>query len=739
MFWLWTILLNGGLGLAAYLLAGRVLRQPSGLPRALAAATLYWAGATFGTLGLGLAGRLDRTMLLAWVASALVAAVAASIVRRRNSQPDRLLDTEIARWDVPATVALGLVLWACLAIGTPSLMLPPKVVSDGPIYHLYFAARWWKAGRVFLIATPFGENAATYFPAGGEVWFTWLMTCWGGGRLAQVGQVPFLLMTGAAAYGMARELGAGASSALLATCIFVTSTPLLLFSFEGNVDTIFVAGYLTAAYFGLRFARGAGDAGSLVLAGLSAGLAWGTKPTAIVFVPILLAAGAVLILARKETWAARVGQIAILLGMSLLGIAYWYGRNALLTGNPLYPLHLRVFGATILEGWYTSEAMKLSQFHIPRELWPALVDIVLSVLDPRLAPFWIFAVLGVWRLGRGPGARRDAGWVWGFAAMAVLQVALYWLLIPYRTQQRFMFHALGLAVVPLARLLDRSAWLRYLAAVGVGVHLVTPHSWPFADPGQPPPWSLTDVLPMVPDAVVQVPMTIAAWRQTLVDPMGTRYTVLVLAVALGAVAVAWTWRRAAARPGRGRLVTALAATITLASVPIAAMEWGVGARNVSFPNFPDYALAWQQLELRSGRAGVRVAYAGTNIPYYLMGKGLRNEVRYVNIDEHRDWLLHDYHQTAAGRNEPTLWPTPRPGWDRIRPDFEAWLDNLRAESIQVLVIARTKPEDGDFNVADSLSFPIERTWAESHPELFVPLYGIVEQDPEMRLYRLRSE
>ena len=73
-----------------------------------------------------------------------------------------------------------------------SLLLAVKVVSDGPIYHLYFAARWWKAGRLFLVAAPFGENAATYFPANGDLWFTWLMASWGGDRLAKVGQAPFL-------------------------------------------------------------------------------------------------------------------------------------------------------------------------------------------------------------------------------------------------------------------------------------------------------------------------------------------------------------------------------------------------------------------------------------------------------------------------------------------------------------------------------------------------------------------
>ena len=139
-----------------------------------------------------------------------------------------------------------------------------KVVSDGPIYHLYFAARWWKAGRLFLVAAPFGENAATYFPANGDLWFTWLMATWGGDRLAKVGQVPFLVLAGLAALRVCALLGAGRSASLVATCWFVSSTPLLLFSFEPNVDTIFVAGYLVAAYFFLRASSGEGDTRGLL-------------------------------------------------------------------------------------------------------------------------------------------------------------------------------------------------------------------------------------------------------------------------------------------------------------------------------------------------------------------------------------------------------------------------------------------------------------------------------------------
>jgi hypothetical protein len=53
------------------------------------------------------------------------------------------------------------------------------------------------------------------------------------------------------------------------------------------------------------------------------------------------------------------------------------------------------------------------------------------------------------------------------------------------------------------------------------------------------------------------------------------------------------------------------------------------------------------------------------------------------------------------------------------------------------VVARVNRLEGPHNVADPAGFPIERRWAESHPEAYQPLYGVAEDDPEMRIYRVR--
>lgn len=742
---IWTLVVNGTLGLGGYWAARHGFRQPPGLVRGLAAATLAWAWATVGMEVLGPLGWLSREPLWLWATLGL--AIAAGLRRSDRRRPGPVGPSREpapggSNWSWASRVALGLVIWASTTLGVNSLLLPVKVVSDGPIYHLYFAARWWKEGRLSLIATPFGENAATYFPAVGDLWFTWLMASWGGDRLAKVGQAPFLLLAGLAAFAMARRLGAGTTAAVVATAWFVTSTPLILFSFEPNVDTIFIAGYVLAAFFFLRYALGDGGLEALALGALAAGGALGTKATGVVFVPALLVLAAIAVLKREAPWPERARHLVVLAVAPLVMAGFWFARNAWLTGNPLYPLHLTFAGRVILPGWYDSSVMRLSKYYIPFSSGRLFGDTVLAVVDPRLFPLWLAALLGAWALGRGRGAQ--ARWVWGASALAILNVGLYWGLIPYRTQQRFMLHALGLAVIPLARLLEGRPRLTVVAVVLLAAHVLTPQGWPFADhpppwrPDHEPPWDLSPLIPNAVDPVIALPRSPEQFRILAEHPELLIYSVPPLGVGLASIAVAWLWSRARSRPGGRGFVVASCASLGLVTLAGALLvSRGADPRRGFYPGFADYLAGWLDLELRYGPSGSRIAYAGTNIPYYLLGVGLRNEVRYVNVDARRDWLLHDYHREAQAHGQPT-WPHPRPGWDRIHPDYGAWLENLRAERIRILVVARANPDEGPHNLADPQGFPVERQWAERHPETFEPLYGAAENDPNLRVYRLKS-
>ena len=162
---------------------------------------------------------------------------------------------ERERWRIEALLSLALVLWTASFLGVQSLLMPVKVVSDGPIYHLYFAARWWKAGRLVPGGRPVRRERRDLLPgqrrplvhlADGDAGAA---TAWPrSARPPSCSSRPWRRM---AWRGCAGAAGIRPHRGLL----FVTSTAFLLFSFEANVDTIFVACYLVAAYFILRFAR----------------------------------------------------------------------------------------------------------------------------------------------------------------------------------------------------------------------------------------------------------------------------------------------------------------------------------------------------------------------------------------------------------------------------------------------------------------------------------------------------
>ena len=454
---------NGLLFVGSYWIARYGFRQPCGLNRVLATAVVFWTTCTFGSEILGICGAFTRGPLTGW--GVLVGGIGYCFKSFRtimDRDPQRDAPHEPFSWDQLISVAL--MAWVALLLGMRSLILGVKVVSDGPIYHLYFAVRWWKAGKLPLVAVPFGESAATYFPANGDLWFAWLTVTSGGDGLARIGQVPFLYLASAAAFGCARTLGASRQASLVATCWFASSMPLLIFSFEPNVDTIFVAGYLLATYFFLQAACAEESLAEFSLGALAAGLAMGTKPTAIVFIPPLLAIANLHTLRESIPVRTKIVRTAVIAFVPLLTAGFWFMRNWVLTGNPLYPLELRLLGHTLVPGWYGPEAMRTSPYYLPITDWRALGDILLAVLDPRLTPIWI-ASLFMGSAIKSPRSEGPNGRISVFAALAILNIALYWVFIPYRTQQRFMLQALGLAVVPLALLLDRSRWLRHLAVV----------------------------------------------------------------------------------------------------------------------------------------------------------------------------------------------------------------------------------------------------------------------------------
>ena len=152
-----------------------------------------------------------------------------------------------------------------------AFVLAVEPVSDAPMYHLYFAARWLKAGRLDIVPIPFGESAAGYFPSNAELIYVWWMLPFHADTLAKLGQLPFALLGAVAVFGLARELGASRTAGTYAAASYLAVGPICAHSALANVDLAMACFELAAVYFLVvccrRFTRS-----DWALAGLACGV-----------------------------------------------------------------------------------------------------------------------------------------------------------------------------------------------------------------------------------------------------------------------------------------------------------------------------------------------------------------------------------------------------------------------------------------------------------------------------------
>jgi Dolichyl-phosphate-mannose-protein mannosyltransferase len=604
-----------------------------------------------------------------------------------------------------ACVVIGLAVWASLAHVLAGLVFPVEPVSDAPIYHLPFAWQWWRSGRLLLVPTPFGEEAAPYFPANGDLWLTWLLAT-GGGPLVKVGQWPFLALAAAALYAVARRIDHQSLAPVVAPLLWVGLPIVLAQSNIANIDLIWSTFLFVAVYFLLLWIESPDRHGRRLLwwFALSCGIVIGTKLVGALFVlPLLLLA--VVVAVRR---AAPLRQLGWLSCGVLLPCGFWYARNVWLTGNPLYPMQISAFGHVIAAGWFDRSAMMATAYHLPPAGWRFFANRLVLVSGLTGLALVVVGVtsglVGALDRTRDRAAREALALC---STLALAQAALYWFVLPYNTQERFLSPALGLALVPLTGLAagparDReTAWQRQEQPIVQAVL--------FALAG----WQVLGRLSFS----VSLPLVIIAAGVALRWMPRARWFTAGAIIVVGCCFLVWPTLRA------------LNGQPLLRFYPRA----GFAARLLP---------GWEILERSVPATGARVAYAGTNLPYYLAGIGHRNDVEYVNIDHHPDWLPHDYHRERLRRGQSGLAADPWPQWYRSTANYDAWLANLRRRGIDFVFIARENRHGRlEVNAGMLPSFPIERRWADAHPESFVdigPFEYPADIIPWVRVYRLTA-
>jgi len=286
-------------------------------------------------LATGLAGVLSALPLVLLSAAGLGAlALAGVLPRPRFARLLSGLDTPRDRILAGAAAALGLSLVVKVFFLTPYW-------GDALYYHLPNVAEWVRAGR---LVHGFMSDPRIWWPMGFELVETWWVVFLGRDTLIEAAGLQMLLLAVMAVRVIARALDLDFR---VAGVVFAF-TPIVILHATACGNDLANGAMILAAYalVATRTPR------SLQLLPLLIGA--GVKPTAI------FAASGVLAYALNAGPAARQDRrsAALLLSAGLLLGGFWYARNLVLKGHPLYPVYgpqapVQAYQANLLENFDT--------------------------------------------------------------------------------------------------------------------------------------------------------------------------------------------------------------------------------------------------------------------------------------------------------------------------------------------------------------------------------------------------
>lgn len=298
-----------------------------------------------------LAAAVASLCALSWMARS-------TALRRRRVKPGasntdgpRRIASAAGRARFPSSVAVLLAFGAALlACAVASALSAPPRGWDVLMYHLPRAVSWLQHGDLGAYGP-----AASFYPGNAELLMLHVLQT-GSDRLVPLVQAPFLILACLAVFELARSIGARTWSAALAALVLAASPMAFFQSTISKNDLVVTALVVCAALFLIRSLSATGRHGGrmkeTVLAGLSLGLAVGTKYSVLPFAAVM--AACVLFVhflrVRERKGAETLGAVTVtaaFVAAMLVPSLFWYLRNLIVTGNAFAPIG----GEALPQGW----------------------------------------------------------------------------------------------------------------------------------------------------------------------------------------------------------------------------------------------------------------------------------------------------------------------------------------------------------------------------------------------------
>jgi hypothetical protein len=441
--------------------------------------------------------------------------------------------------------------------------------------------------------------------------------------------------------------------------------------------------------------------------GIALGLMLATKYTALLAVPALL-----LLVDAPVRAGWRPRRYGVLIGIALLIVGPWYLRNLRLTGNPLYPVDVKVFGVTVFKGLF--ESARSERLNGLGSMLTLLTgrDQSLPVRPAvTVGLAWVAAVVGRFRkLGGDPLVR-------ACLLGPLVVVAVFWAVAPY-AEIRFVFP--GFVLLFAAAAVAIVAWVRPLGLQVLAAAVVLVPAWATG-------FSLSIRPARLPGESGE-PM-----------PLVAGYLATAVVLTLIGLTVAGVLRRLPAY--RVRLAWGGVAAATLGVCAYVYVFWPAFVREndysskalwilPSHKSHGELAVAWDWV-CKNLPPTEPLAYANTFLVHPMSGFDHTRPLLYVptrrGISHIRD-LPHLPGKLSGERLEPVFSAALA-----ADPDPDGWLAKLKASGATHLFVAKPHPPQGTTPPPLGDATPPELEIIRAHPERFEKEF----ENPAAVVYRLK--
>jgi len=425
-------------------------------------------------LAMGLAGVLNRTT---GVALLLISAAAGLIDLLFVRTPIAIeVDDTDRRW---RWLLLLIVPFAALAIVGANII--PAVLwkpidphpYDVMCYHLQVPREWYESGRI----VPLKHNVYSFFPFAAEMNYLLAMHLrggpWAAMYLAQLMSFSYMAL---AVLSVATAMPNRRSGLIAAVAMTAIPWTTMLASIAYNESALLFYESLAAAWF-IRASRTRSNfIRDMAIAGLMAGFAAGVKYTAapLVLVAFPLATLAAAAMQRdRAIFKSAITGAAIAFLAGLLSFSPWLIRNAIWSGNPVFPLAMRQLG----QAHFTPEQVeRFERAHRAPENQSSIPS-RLSAFSYEILIDWRFGWLALPLAAVSTLLNRHRAEVW-FAGIAALLIIIFWLALTH-LMGRFFVPAIPLlamligflAIDHLVSIITAAAVMIMAIAGFIGLHM----------------------------------------------------------------------------------------------------------------------------------------------------------------------------------------------------------------------------------------------------------------------------